>query len=152
MRDLQSFQNMIIFSNTSAEIKTKSTDVLLKMITILKELRIATVSLKWTDINDGYKRAIPWSWDAQLSNLISSSSYQTIQTEKKMMRMATLLSSPFEQWHFTSQTGHQSQTFWAQAGRYYNKMWEKHNVVYGWPQSVMISSIFMNVTRKDTRS
>ena len=45
----------------------------------------ATVFLKWTDINDGYKRASPWSWDAQLSNLISSSSYQTIQTEKKML-------------------------------------------------------------------
>ena len=88
-----------------------------------------TVFLKWTDFNDGFKRASPWSWEAQLSNLISnlisSSSYQTIQTEKKVMRMATLLSSPFEQWHFTSQTGHQSQTFWAQVGRYYNKMWEK---------------------------
>ena len=44
--------------------------------------------------------------------------------KKNVMRMATLLSSPFEQWHFTSQTGHQSQTFWAQVGRYY-KMWEK---------------------------
>ena len=85
----------------------------MKIITILKELRI----------NDGYKRASPWSWDGQLSNLISSSSYQTIQTEKN--GMAILLSSPFEQWHFTSQTGHQSQTFWAQVGRYYNKMWEK---------------------------
>ena len=29
---------------------------------------------------------------------------------------------------------------------------QKHNIVYEWPQSVMISSIFMNVTRKDTRS
>ena len=32
---------MIIFNNTSAEIKTKSADVLLKMIIVLKELRIA---------------------------------------------------------------------------------------------------------------
>ena len=32
---------MIIFNNTSAEIKTKSANVLLKMIIILKELRIA---------------------------------------------------------------------------------------------------------------
>jgi hypothetical protein len=32
---------MIIFNITSAEIKTKSADLLLKMIMILKELRIA---------------------------------------------------------------------------------------------------------------
>ena len=37
---------MIIFNNTSAEIKTKSADVLLNMITILKELRIAQLCLK----------------------------------------------------------------------------------------------------------
>ena len=38
---LSSFKIMIIFNNTSAKIKTKSADVLLKIITILKELRIA---------------------------------------------------------------------------------------------------------------
>ena len=37
---LSSFKIVIIFDNTSSEIKTKSVDVLLKMITILKELRI----------------------------------------------------------------------------------------------------------------
>ena len=36
---LSSFKSMTIFNNTSAEIKTKS--ILLKMIIILKELRIA---------------------------------------------------------------------------------------------------------------
>ena len=39
-------------SVTSAEIKTKSADVLLKMITILKELRISQVFLKWTDFRN----------------------------------------------------------------------------------------------------
>ena len=38
---LSSFKTVIIFNNTSAEIKTKSADVLLKMIKSLKELRIA---------------------------------------------------------------------------------------------------------------
>ena len=37
---------MIISDNTSAEIKTKSVDVLLKVITILKELRIAQLCSK----------------------------------------------------------------------------------------------------------
>jgi hypothetical protein len=37
---LGSFKIVVIFSNTSAEIKTKSADVLLKITTILKELRI----------------------------------------------------------------------------------------------------------------
>ena len=37
---------MIIYNNTSAEIKTKSADVLLNMITILKELRIAQLCFK----------------------------------------------------------------------------------------------------------
>ena len=41
MHDSYFFQNVIIFNNTLAEIKTKSADVLLKMIMILKELRIA---------------------------------------------------------------------------------------------------------------
>ena len=44
--------------------------------------------------------------------------------KQKKNGMAILLSSPFEQWHCTSQIGHQSQTFWAQVSRYY-KMWEK---------------------------
>ena len=35
---------MIIFNNTSAEIETKSADVSLKMIIILKELRIAQMN------------------------------------------------------------------------------------------------------------
>ena len=35
------FKIVVIFNNTSAEIKTKSADLLLKMTTILKELRIA---------------------------------------------------------------------------------------------------------------
>ena len=43
---LSSFKIVIIFNNTSAEIKTKSADVLLKMITILKELRIAQLCSK----------------------------------------------------------------------------------------------------------
>ena len=38
---LLSFKIMIIFNITSAEIKTKSADVLLKIIIILKEMRIA---------------------------------------------------------------------------------------------------------------
>ena len=38
---LSSFKTVIIFNITLAKIKTKSADVLLKMITILKELRIA---------------------------------------------------------------------------------------------------------------
>ena len=38
---LSSFKIVIIFNITSAEIKTKSADVLSEMITILKELRIA---------------------------------------------------------------------------------------------------------------
>ena len=37
---LSSFKIMIISNNTSAEIKTKSADVLLKIIIILNELRI----------------------------------------------------------------------------------------------------------------
>ena len=44
---LSSFKIMIIFNITSAEIKTKSADVLLKMIVILKDLRIA----QWTDFS-----------------------------------------------------------------------------------------------------
>ena len=43
---LSSFKIVIIFNNTSAKIKTKSTDVSLKMITILKELRIAQLCFK----------------------------------------------------------------------------------------------------------
>ena len=39
---------MIISNNTSADIKTKSAGVLLKMIIILS----ATVFLKWTDFNN----------------------------------------------------------------------------------------------------
>ena len=43
---LSFFKIVIIFNNTSAEIKTKSADVLLEMITILKELRIAQLCSK----------------------------------------------------------------------------------------------------------
>ena len=43
---LSSFKIVIIFNNTSAEIKTKSADLLLKMITILKELRILQLCSK----------------------------------------------------------------------------------------------------------
>ena len=43
---VSSFKIVIIFNNTSAEIKTKSADVLLKMITILKELRIVHLCSK----------------------------------------------------------------------------------------------------------
>ena len=43
---LGSIKIMIIFSNISAEIKKKSADVLLKMITILKELRIPQLCSK----------------------------------------------------------------------------------------------------------
>ena len=47
---LSSFKIVVIFNKTSAEIKIKSADVLLKMITILKELRIAQLCSKneWT--------------------------------------------------------------------------------------------------------
>ena len=47
---LSSFKIMIIFNNTSAKIKTKSTDVLLKMITVLKEPRITQLCSEneWT--------------------------------------------------------------------------------------------------------
>ena len=38
---LISFQIVVIFNTTSADIKTKSADVILKMTTILKEMRIA---------------------------------------------------------------------------------------------------------------
>ena len=37
---------MVIFNTPSAEIKTKSADVLLKITTILKELRIAQLRFK----------------------------------------------------------------------------------------------------------
>ena len=44
---LSSFKTVFIFNDTSAEIKKKSADVLLKMITILKEhMRIAQVCAK----------------------------------------------------------------------------------------------------------
>ena len=43
---LSSFKIVVIFNNASAEIKTKSADVLLKMTTILKELRIAQLCSK----------------------------------------------------------------------------------------------------------
>ena len=44
---------MIIFNNTSAEFVLISADVLLKMITILKEMRITQLcSFKWTDFSD----------------------------------------------------------------------------------------------------
>ena len=42
---------VIIINNTSAEIKTKSADVLLKMIIIYRTEDRATVFLKWTDFN-----------------------------------------------------------------------------------------------------
>ena len=53
---LSSFKIVIIFNNASGEIKTKSADVLLKMITILKELRVAQLCSKneWT---------LMFSWD-----------------------------------------------------------------------------------------
>jgi hypothetical protein len=47
---LSCFKIVVIFDNTSAEIKTKSADVLLKMTTILKELGIVQLQSKnkWT--------------------------------------------------------------------------------------------------------
>ena len=47
---LISFKIVVIFNITSAEIKTKSDDVLLKMTTILKELRIAQCVLKINEL------------------------------------------------------------------------------------------------------
>ena len=44
--DLSSFKIVVIFNNTSIEIKTKSADELLKMTTILKELRIPPLRYK----------------------------------------------------------------------------------------------------------
>ena len=43
---LSSFKIVVIFYNTSAEIKTKSANVLLKMTTILKKLRIMQLRSK----------------------------------------------------------------------------------------------------------
>ena len=43
---LSRFKIVVIFSNTSAEIKTKSADVLLKMTKILKELGIVQLQSK----------------------------------------------------------------------------------------------------------
>ena len=40
-RILISFKIVVIFNTTSADIKTKSADVILKMTKILKEMRIA---------------------------------------------------------------------------------------------------------------
>ena len=49
---LSSFKIVIIFNNTSAEIKTNSADILLEIITISKELKIAQLCfLKWTDFS-----------------------------------------------------------------------------------------------------
>ena len=45
---LISFKIVVIFNTTSADIKTKSADVILKMTTILKEMRIVQLFLKWT--------------------------------------------------------------------------------------------------------
>ena len=47
---LISFEIGVIFNTTSAEVKTKSADIILKMITILKEMRIAQFCSKseWT--------------------------------------------------------------------------------------------------------
>ena len=56
-----SVQIMIIFNNTSAEIKTKSIDVLLKMITILKELRITQLCSK----NGRYTHSSDWLQSTQ---------------------------------------------------------------------------------------
>jgi hypothetical protein len=47
---------MIIFNNTSAEIRTKSADVLLKKIMILIELRIAQLCSE-------YERTLIWYTD-----------------------------------------------------------------------------------------
>ena len=43
---LISFKIVVIFNTTSADIKTKSADVILKMTTILKEMRIAQLCSK----------------------------------------------------------------------------------------------------------
>ena len=43
---LSSFKIVVIFNLTSAEIKTKSADMILKMTTILKELRMARLCSK----------------------------------------------------------------------------------------------------------
>ena len=50
---LSSFKIVVIFNLTSAEIKTKSADIVLKMTIILKELRIAQLCPKngWTLYN-----------------------------------------------------------------------------------------------------
>ena len=61
---LSCFKIVVIFNNTSAEIKTTSADVLLKMTTIFKELRIAqlqsknkrTLEFKFT-VHDGHSLA-----------------------------------------------------------------------------------------------
>ena len=59
-----------IFNDTSAEIKTKSADVLLKMTTILKELRIVQLRSKNKWILDGtypilyfYSKVLRRTWD-----------------------------------------------------------------------------------------
>ena len=45
---LISFKIVVIFNTTSADIKTKSADAILKMTTILKEMRMVQLN-KWTD-------------------------------------------------------------------------------------------------------
>ena len=70
---LSSFKIVIIFNITSAEIKTKSADVLLKIISILKNLRIAQLCSKnertllalMTDWLEN-RRPGPWSLDTDL--------------------------------------------------------------------------------------
>ena len=62
---LISFKIAVIFNTTSAEIKTKSTDVILKITTILKEMRIAqpcSKSERTLDRNPGASTLIGPTW------------------------------------------------------------------------------------------
>ena len=68
--DCSSFIIVVIFNNTSAEIKTKSVDVFLKITTILKELRIVQLRSKNKWILDStypilyfYSKVLQRIWD-----------------------------------------------------------------------------------------
>ena len=59
---LSSFKIVIIFNITSAKIKTKSADVLLKIITILKELFGSNFQFLLTTIKSSFSEKAPKIW------------------------------------------------------------------------------------------
>ena len=59
---LSSFKIVVILNITSAEMKTKSADVLLKMTTILKELKIAKLWYHTILVLKKYMQKSPGKW------------------------------------------------------------------------------------------